>query len=295
MDVPNVRSSHKVPVPRGGGLACVAGIAAALIVTRAQGRAAPWLLLIVVAVLSIAGFADDRGSLPAGFRLATQVAAGASMGAVVGGGGWIALGAIVVPSVANSVNFMDGINGITSLTMGVWGVTALLVGNARAIPPLSVIGALVVGSALGFLPWNAPKARMFLGDTGSYLFGAMAAAGLLLGWSKGAPVVLLAAPLFLYLLDTGIVLAKRALRGAPLFEAHREHTYQRLTAASGLPHIAVALGAAILSAVITVSWTVQSAAVSLAATALGCGLYLFSPSIVARRVPQVESASGGAA
>jgi UDP-N-acetylmuramyl pentapeptide phosphotransferase/UDP-N-acetylglucosamine-1-phosphate transferase len=279
MDVPNVRSSHKVPVPRGGGLACVAGIAAALIVTRAQGRAAPWLLLIVVAVLSIAGFADDRGSLPAGFRLATQVAAGASMGAVVGGGGWIALGAIVVPSVANSVNFMDGINGITSLT----------------IPPLSVIGALVVGSALGFLPWNAPKARMFLGDTGSYLFGAMAAAGLLLGWSKGAPVVLLAAPLFLYLLDTGIVLAKRALRGAPLFEAHREHTYQRLTAASGLPHIAVALGAAILSAVITVSWTVQSAAVSLAATALGCGLYLFSPSIVARRVPQVESASGGAA
>lgn len=293
MDVPNHRSSHTIPVPRGGGLACVAGIAVALIVARAQDRAVPWLLVVIAALLSVVGFADDRRSLSTSFRLVAQIGVGALMGSVVSGGWWIVLGAIVVPSVVNIVNFMDGINGITSLTMTVWGVTALAVGNAHAIPSLSAVGAFAAGSALGFLPWNIPTARLFLGDAGSYLFGAIVAAGLLLGWSRGAPVILIAAPLSLYFIDTATVLAKRALRGASVFEAHREHAYQRLTSISGLPHTAVSLAVAALSAVITVSWLAHAIWVPLATTALACGLYLSAPRLVEWRLTPVGSADGG--
>ena len=293
IDVPNERSSHTSPVPRGGGLACIAGIVVALIVAHAQGRVVPWLLLLTVAFLSVVGFADDHRSLSAVSRLAAQVAAGSYMGWVIGGGWWIVVGMILAPVVVNIVNFMDGINGITSLTMAVWGITAFAVGQSHAVPSLSLVGALAAGAALGFLPWNAPVARLFLGDAGSYLFGAMASVGLLIGWSEGVPVVLLAAPLALYLADTTTVLAKRALRGDPLFEAHREHVYQRLTSVSGLPHTAVSLAVAVLSAVITLSWMAQVMWVPLATTALVCSLYLLAPKLVTRHATPAASTAGG--
>ena len=293
LDIPNHRSSHTTPVPRGGGLACLAGAAAGVLVAHTQGREVPWLLVLLVVALTAVGFADDRQGLSAVFRLAAQVAAGATMGWALGGGYWILVAAIVVPVVVNVVNFMDGINGITSLTMAVWGITAFAVGHAHAVLPLSVVGALTAGSALGFLPWNAPTARLFLGDSGSYLFGALVGAGLLIGWSEGAPVVLLAAPLTLYLTDTGTVLAKRALRGDPLFEAHREHVYQRLTGASGLPHVAVSLAVAALAAAMTISWMAHALWIPLATTALACSLYLLAPRLVGRGTTPAASTAGG--
>jgi UDP-N-acetylmuramyl pentapeptide phosphotransferase/UDP-N-acetylglucosamine-1-phosphate transferase len=146
---------------------------------------------------------------------------------------------------------MDGINGITSLIIICWGITALLVGRAHGLELLSVVGAVSAGSALGFLPWNAPVAKLFLGDVGSYLFGGLVAVGLLLGWIGGVHTVVLIAPLALYLADTGTALTKRALRGDSLVEAHREHIYQRLVREAGLSHLAVAVTVGVTSMCIT--------------------------------------------
>lgn len=253
VDIPNHRSSHIVPVPRGGGLACLGGVVGALVVAQAQQYDVPWIAVFSAVLLAAIGFADDRFSLSATPRLAAQFGCGAVAGAIIGGI-WVALAsAIIVPAAVNVVNFMDGINGITSLTITCWGVTAMLVGRADGLQQLSVIGTVTVGSALGFLPWNTPVAKLFLGDVGSYLFGGLVAAGLLLGWIGGARPLLLMAPLAIYLADTITVLVKRAFKGDSLFEAHREHVYQRLVNQLGLSHIIVALIVAILSACITIA------------------------------------------
>jgi len=240
--------------------------------------------VVPAVILTLVGLADDLRSLPALSRLAAQVGAGAVIGWAAGGGWWIGVGAAVAPLVVNVANFMDGINGITSLVMSVWGFTTLAVGIDRDLPTLTLLGAIAAGSALGFLPWNAPVARLFLGDSGSYLFGAIVAAGVVIGWSIGAPVVLLVAPLTLYLVDTGVVLVKRAIRGDSLFEAHREHVYQRLTSGLGLPHFSVAVGVAVLSAAMTVAWLSPTMWVPLVSTVLICGAYLAAPRLLSSRL-----------
>ena len=293
VDVPNHRSSHSVPTPRGGGLACLTGVAVALVVAQLLSHRVPWVLIGGAVVLAAVGFADDHGGLSAIPRLATQVAVGAVMGHSVGGGWWFLVAMLVVPVSVNGINFMDGINGITSLNIGAWGLTALVVGSSNSLVGLQVIGAVTAGAALGFLPWNAPNAKLFLGDVGSYLLGGLVAAGILLGAAQGAPIPLLLAPLLLYVVDTGTVLVKRFTRGDALFEAHREHVYQRLVSNAGLPHIVVSLAVALLSAVITLSWTVHTMLVPLATTAIVCGAYLLAPKLIARQATGAAPSAGG--
>lgn len=289
IDVPNHRSSHSQPIPRGGGVACFFGIAVALAVVAFRHHDAPWLVLAAVGVLALVGLTDDHRSLSAIVRLAAQVSAGAVMGILVGGGWWIGIGVVAIPLVVNVVNFMDGINGITSLSMAVWGATALILGRTQDVPSLSLLGALTAGAALGFLPWNAPTARLFLGDSGSYLFGAIAAAGMLIGWSAGVPKVLIAAPLTIYLVDTLTVLAKRACRGDSLFVAHREHVYQRLVNDVGLSHATVSVTVAVLSLGITVAWLPGSALFGVSVTAAVVAAYLVAPRVLARRSATVRN------
>ena len=293
VDVPNHRSSHSVPTPRGGGLACVFGVVVALVVAQLLSHRVPWVLIGGAVVLAAVGFADDHGGLSALPRLAAQVAVGALMGHSVGGGWWFLVAMLVVPVSVNGINFMDGINGITSLNIGAWGLTALVVGSSNSLVGLQVIGAVTAGAALGFLPWNAPVAKLFLGDVGSYLLGGLVSAGILLGAAQGAPISLLLAPLLLYVVDTGTVLVKRLVRGDALFEAHREHVYQRLVSNAGLPHIVVSLAVALLSAVITLSWTVHTMLVPLATTAIVCGAYLLAPNLIARQATGAAPSAGG--
>jgi UDP-N-acetylmuramyl pentapeptide phosphotransferase/UDP-N-acetylglucosamine-1-phosphate transferase len=291
LDVPNHRSSHSIPTPRGGGLACLVGIAAATGAAVVTGQPIPVYALAGCLLLAVLGFADDRKSLPAMPRILGQVAAGATLGGGLGGPWGVAIGVILVPGVVNVVNFMDGINGITSLTMTLWGATAVLVGHVQHVPTLSLLGVLSAGSALGFLPWNAPVARLFLGDAGSYLFGGLAAAGLIAAWFSGASVLAVGSPLALYVLDTAWVLFKRARRGARLTEAHREHTYQRLTAELGLPHWVVSVGVLVLSLAITASWAFASWWFAAALTLVVGVAYLTSPSALPQLAPPPTSPS----
>ena len=276
IDVPNHRSAHQIPVPRGGGLACGLGVITGAVIANALGLHVSWPAIGSGLALALVGYLDDQHQLPVLPRLASQVLVGAAIGANLGGPAWGCVGALLVPIVVNVVNFMDGINGITALTMSVWGMVAMIVGLAQGVVVLASLGALITGSAMGFLPWNAPHARVFLGDVGSYLFGALVATGMLVGASAGVSPVVLAAPLAVYLADSGITLGRRLLQRAPVFEAHREHTYQRLVHEFGMPHLVVAGGVSALAAVIAWGWVAMRAGLAVPLTVATLGIFLVS-------------------
>lgn len=272
MDIPNHRSSHTVPVPRGGGIACLAGILAGAVASAARGEA-PWGAVGAALALGVVGLVDDRRGLRPVPRLAAQCLTGAVAGAAIGvdlglGARYAvvlaAVGAAVMVLSVNVVNFMDGINGITALTVIVWGGTMAWAGTAYDLTTVRVAGLLALGAALGFLPFNAPRARLFLGDAGSYGFGALIGTTSLYAVAHHVPWFVVFAPMTPYLVDVLVTLGKRALAHRPLLDAHREHLYQRLTdtrlghsAVATLFAAAAALAAA--SAVLTGSGTTVTA------------------------------------
>ena len=241
------------------------------------GHKVPWLVGLVAVGFGVLGFVDDRRSLPSIFRLIAQVAVGAAALAAFAGGWWIPIGILTLLVFVNVVNFMDGINGITSLNAGFWGITACILGTSYGLPQLLAIGAATAGSALGFLPWNAPIARIFLGDSGSYFFGALIALGCLVGAREGVPLTLLIAPMGLYLADSGTTLVKRFVRGQPLLQAHRDHVYQRLVFQGGPSHIAVSGLTTVLAGIITASWAFRSAWFGVMVTTAIVVAYLLLP------------------
>ena len=296
-DVPNERSSHAIPTPRGGGIAVLVGAAVACSVV-AMGAAPPWssatwAALGAAAALAALGFADDVRDLSPILRLLMQVTVGVLAGAALGGLMGALIGAVVIPAAVNIVNFMDGINGLCAGHAAVWGIGALLASRAGGGEVLLVLGAISLGGGLGFLPWNAPHARMFLGDVGSYLIGGLAGIGMLavaveVGGANpsSAPWLLfglVCAPYLLFALDTGSTIIRRARRRENLLEAHRDHVYQRLVHGGGVPHWAVSLLMASLSMVVTVAF-LSGWALGLAAAALAGGAYLVSPRLMTQEV-----------
>ena len=281
VDVPNERSLHVVPVHRGGGLACIVGALAGLVVAEARGEPVRWSLVGLVVVFGAVGAADDIHRLPAAPRLGAQAVLGGSIGWLVGHQFvWVVAGLIGLVITVNAVNFMDGINGITGLTVGVWGITAVVLGSMHDSHQLVPLGAVAAGAALGFLPANLPTARLFLGDIGSYFFGALIGLGILIGIRDGISPLAIAAPLSVYLADTGVTLARRALRRAPLLSAHRDHVYQRLVSDVGLSHTAAAVWAAAVAAATSACWGVGNPWLATSVSAVLLLAYLHSARIV---------------
>lgn len=293
LDVPNHRSSHTIPTPRGGGLACLFGVVAALASAHVVGLRVPWLAAAAAIALGAIGFADDRAGLSALVRLASQVGAGIVMGFAAGGGWLIVAGAVVAAVAVNVVNFMDGINAITGLSVAVWGATAWVLGLSLSAEPVWVMGASVAGAAIGFLPWNAPTARLFLGDVGSYLFGGLIAAGIVVGVATDASLLVLAAPLALYMADTGTVLIRRVSRRQPLLEAHREHVYQRLITEAGMSHTTVATAVALSSLLITAAWVTTPWGVAFSVTTISVLGFLLAPEVLVRNRHRVRTTNEG--
>jgi len=295
LDIPGRRSSHSVPTPRGGGAPIAVGLVAAALLGPRGGPA--WLALAVaVAFFGLLGLADDLRGLPALSRLALQAAGAAAVAALlVSGRGLPALAAVAAAAATaawlvgfvNAFNFMDGVNGISGAHAVIGGVAyACLAGWRRDGFGVTAGLALACGAA-AFLPWNAGRARVFLGDVGSYSIGAalaVLAARLVL---LGVPAEAVAGPVALYLADVAWTLQRRVRNGERWLEAHRTHVYQRWCDA-GWSHQEVTLLTAALTALLCLLGAAGLAGgtpVRLAADLAGLAAlaaYLGSPGLFAR-------------
>lgn len=262
MDVPNARSSHEQVVVRGGGLAILLVLFGAWmvgIIGWLPGLAVDLRILLAVLLVAAVSFVDDVRPLPFWARLPVHGLAavlalwGLGMKAADSGVSVFVLlvAWIWLVGYANAFNFMDGINGLAvmqAVIAGLFGAVFCWVGGeSGSVSSWVAMQLLLAGAALGFLPHNFPRARMFLGDVGSVPIGfllalATVAAWQLVGWRVG---VAIGALHLNFLLDTTITMARRFLRGERIHEAHREHFYQRLLR-SGKSHLAVTSTEALL-------------------------------------------------
>ncbi len=268
-DRPNARSSHERPKPRGGGLAVLPVLLIAWVAAGGWFGAAPpgfWPVLSAAAVLAVVSWFDDLRSLPVVLRLAVQaLAVGigvAAMGPMGGDAGPVFQGLLppLLDRLAagllwlwfvNLFNFMDGIDGIAGVEAGSVGIGLVLVGAVAAWPGANlVLPALLAAATLGFLVWNWAPAKLFLGDVGSVPLGYLLGWLLLVAAMNGAWAPALILPLY-YLADATITLLKRAARGAKVWQAHREHFYQRAVR-SGASHGRVAAQVLACNAVLIV-------------------------------------------
>jgi UDP-N-acetylmuramyl pentapeptide phosphotransferase/UDP-N-acetylglucosamine-1-phosphate transferase len=248
LDRPNARSLHEQPVPRVGGLAILAGVAIAV----ASGLAPFGIALGLALVLATLSFLDDLHHLPSGVRFAGHVAASGALA-------WylltpmqpveVVLIVLGIAWITNLYNFMDGSDGLAGgmavAGFGSYAVGAWLGGDAAT----ALVSAALVGAAAAFLAFNFPPARVFLGDVGSIPLGFLAGALGVIGWRNDAwPLwfpLLVFAP---FIGDATLTLVRRLLRRERVWQAHREHYYQRMVRL-GLGHRRTALIAYFLMAV----------------------------------------------
>jgi len=276
LDRPNERSLHEAPVPRTGGIAVALGIAAAC------ALAWPGLPIVLGAALALAAvsFVDDLAGLPTLARLALHLAAAAAALAFdlsAGGAVAFALLALALAWTANLYNFMDGSDGLAGgmavIGFASYGLAALLSGDAR----LASLSVSIAAAAGGFLVFNWHPARLFLGDVGSIPLGFLAGALGIAGWNRDVWPLWFPALVFApFMADATLTLVKRLLRRERVWQAHREHYYQRLVR-MGLGHrrtacveyAAMAGCGALALLVFREPAAVQGIALALAAAALG--------------------------
>ena len=235
-DVPNERSAHELPTPKGGGVAIFLALLLACLLTTAT--VGPWpaiysQFLLLAGILVIAGMIDDRHNLPVLLRLTLYALTCLAMSAVVYWPAplwWLALCTFYALWLVNLFNFMDGIDGIAATEAIFATIAAALLalwqGGDWYYPMFCL---LLAAACLGFLYWNWAPARLFMGDAGSVPIGFLLAALSLLGAAKGiVPLPCWLILLAVFLSDATVTLLRRALRGEAVTQAHSQHMYQRL-------------------------------------------------------------------
>lgn len=259
VDIPNERSSHTMPTPRGGGLGIFVTCLVLWLVLTALGAFATASGIVVITsilggLIALVGWLDDRASLSAGVRLMVYaVVCGVATG-VIGSFDSLMLPFIGTLSLAlpvafaltfvwvlgflNIFNFMDGIDGLAgnqaAIAAGFWSLILWLDGQ----PEPALFAITLCSASLGFLWHNNPPAKIFMGDVGSAFLGFNLALIPILAYVLSGhpryPVigVMLVAP---FVLDGASTIIKRALRRENVFKPHRSHLYQRLVIA-GLSH-----------------------------------------------------------
>ena len=247
IDVPNMRSSHASPTPRGGGVAIVVAFFAAILLLSVLGLTNARVLgalLIGGGAMALVGFFDDRWHLRASVRFGVHLAAALCAVSLLGGisegalanwglhgvwiGGVLAILALVWTS--NLFNFMDGIDGIAGTeAIFVSGAGAWLNWYAGGAPGLTAAMACLAATSLGFLGWNWPPARIFMGDVGSGFLGfSLSVLGLVASQQGIFRIELWGILGGVFLVDATVTLIRRVVRGDKWFEAHRTHAYQHL-------------------------------------------------------------------
>jgi UDP-N-acetylmuramyl pentapeptide phosphotransferase/UDP-N-acetylglucosamine-1-phosphate transferase len=239
LDRPNERSLHERPVPRTGGLAILGGVAAG----AALAGPVPVAVLALAVALAGVSFADDLYGLPTLVRFGAHLAAAGAalaLGPDAVEPALFAVFALAIAWYANLYNFMDGSDGLAG-GMAVFGFGAYAAAaHAAGDAALAAVSAAIASASAAFLLFNFPPARIFMGDVGSVPLGFLAGALGLLGWRAGAwPLwfpLLVFAP---FACDATLTLLKRLARGERVWQAHREHYYQRLVR-MGFGHLGTA-------------------------------------------------------
>ncbi|MDI1346522.1 MAG: glycosyl transferase [Pseudolabrys sp.] len=301
---PNVRSSHRVPTPQGGGIAVIAalviaaGCALAVVPEIAAAVTSLGVLIAAVIGLAIVGVSDDIRPLGALPRLILQAVAVAAVIAMLPGDmrvlppfvPWWAERALMLLAgvwLVNLVNFMDGIDWMTvaevvPVTVGLTIAAALGVLPTEA----AVIAVALCGAMLGFAPFNRPVASIFLGDVGSLPIGLLLFWLVVLLAGNGHLAAALLLPLY-YVADATITLFRRLLAGEEITQAHRSHFYQRaldggLSVTTIIARIMTTNTALIVLAVATIlfpSHAIDALALAAGGALVGFLLYRFERSI----------------
>ena len=287
-DHPSGRSSHDRPIPRGAGAAQIGGVASAWVsISFIPGPAVAAILMF-----GILGFVDDLRAQRAGIRFVLQLLFGLILAGLliqpaqnlVGSIAAIIAGMLLAVLVVNASNFMDGVNGLSSLHGLLIGATYLFLLKGAGSSWVTMAG-VTVAISLAFLPWNwGARARMFMGDSGSYLLGALFAGLLLASWKSGIQLWLALAPMTIYLVDVCVTLVRRLRARDHLFVPHRSHTYQQLCDL-GLSHAKTSLTVGVftmLSGVLTIAtyWYLVTVPVSLVLFGLLATCYLLLPALL---------------
>lgn len=273
LDTPNERSSHTTPTPHGGGLAVlvasILGMGIGVATNIVDAREAITLGAGMLALGTVGWIDDTKGSLP-GIRLAVQIVVACftlymlgglpeiRLGTntyVIGPTGYV-LGVLGIVWSINLYNFMDGIDGFAgSQAVIIFGTVSIL-SLYRGNPSTAAVAAILAAACVGFLIWNWPPAKIFLGDVGSGSIGYLVC-GLAISSEnhRSVPLFVFAILGAVFIADATVTLVRRVRRGVRTIEAHRDHTYQRLAQSFG-SHRPVTVGAAGATSVLAVLATV---------------------------------------
>jgi Fuc2NAc and GlcNAc transferase len=270
LDIPNERSSHSVAVPRGGGL----GFPVAIILTYALFYRQFIDLAAIPFVLAVISMINDRHKVSVGLRL-IAILTGAALVVGLHRGPWLAPAAwvnpfpgpwatlgvafLIIAAGTNFFNFMDGINGLAGLeaiiSLSLLGAFCLI--NNRP-PEVMMMAFGTAAACAGFLPFNFPKARIFMGDVGSIFLGFTFVC-LVFVISRGLTEMLfLTSFQSLFFVDGAATIVARIFNREPILQAHRRHLYQLLVHKRGFSHARV-----------TLTYASAQAAIGLAALLLG--------------------------
>ncbi len=245
MDAPDARKVHTKPIPRMGGLAIYAGFILAVLASMHVNREILGLLAGGTVIL-IVGIIDDLMQLPAKVKLMGQIVAAAVL--VLFGvriewitnpfGDILYLDYLAVPltilwvvGLTNTVNLIDGLDGLAAGVSTIASVTILLVALQQNFWTVAILSAALAGSALGFLQHNFNPAKIFMGDTGSMFLGYMLAAVSVIGAVKSAATIALIVPIValgLPIMDTAFAIIRRYMSGRPIFKPDKGHLHHRL-------------------------------------------------------------------
>jgi Fuc2NAc and GlcNAc transferase len=246
LDIPNARSSHVNPTPRGGGVAVAVVLIAGVAVLWTQAVISPAVMLACAvggSIVAAVGYWDDKHGLAALPRFIVHIGSAALAVALLsldpnaqlpfsGFAAIVACGALVLGTAwsINLFNFMDGIDGIAaSEATFVAAASAILVASANAGTGWSTLSALTAGGSVGFLLWNWPPAKIFMGDVGSGFLGFWIAVVAVALHLSGALSIWTSAALgSIFLADATTTLVRRMAHGERWYEAHRSHAYQIL-------------------------------------------------------------------
>ncbi|MEO8192562.1 MAG: glycosyltransferase family 4 protein [Gemmatimonadales bacterium] len=293
LDIPNERSSHSSPTPRGGGLA-IAVTALGGIIIAAMLHWVDWNLAIALAgggaMIATVGWVDDHRSLSALARFAVQfISAGWAMFWVGGlpslsvGSASVELGLLgtmlgIVGIVwaINLYNFVDGIDGLAAGEAISTGVIGGLILFAMGRTGLATVSLLIAAASAGFIPLNWAPAKLFMGDVGSGMLGYLFAVLAVASENAGAvPLLIWVLLLGAFVFDATVTLCRRIAHGERWYHAHHSHAYQRMVQA-GRSHAQVSTTILIINLALAVLAIVAWLRPTFFLIAIGAGAVLLS-------------------